>query len=106
MSKFTFICEEKYTLRKTTVEFEGEWLSDILPQVEQFLKGAGFNFTGTLELIDEELDAYTDTESEYFDISNYGAAQPVDFSFSDDQYEINLDSALTSSTDSITIEKK
>lgn len=54
MSRFTFICEDDYTSSKTTVEFDGVTLSDVLPEFERFLRGAGFHFKGILDFIDED----------------------------------------------------
>lgn len=62
MSKFTFICEEEpmpfggIIASKKTVEFNGESLPDIVAEFETFLKGCGFNFEGTLDLVNEDAD--------------------------------------------------
>ena len=62
MTKFTFTCEEKprqYALTfqpnaKRTVEFESVSLGDIISEFELFLKGAGFVFDGTLDIVDND----------------------------------------------------
>ena len=54
MSKFTFTCQETYGVpAKRTVEFEAVSLNDILAEVEMFLRGSGFYFQGTLDIVDE-----------------------------------------------------
>lgn len=55
MSKFTFVCEESYGVpAKRTVEFEADSLDQILNEFEMFLRGSGFYFRGTLDIVDEE----------------------------------------------------
>lgn len=59
MTKFTFTCEEKprqYALTfetnaKRTVEFEAVSLDVVISEFELFLKGAGFIFDGTLDIV-------------------------------------------------------
>ena len=63
MSKFTFICEEGYGVpAKRTVEFEADSLSDVLAEVEMFLRGSGFYFHGTLDIVDEDDMVYQTVE--------------------------------------------
>lgn len=65
MSKFTFICEEGYGVpAKRTVEFEAVSLSDILNEVEMFLRGSGFYFNGALDVVDGEEIVYETDEPE------------------------------------------
>ena len=55
MSKFTFICEEVFGVpAKRTVEFDAVSLDDVLAEVEMFLRGSGFYFNGTLDIVDEK----------------------------------------------------
>jgi hypothetical protein len=52
MPKFTFICD--HGNEKTTVEFDKEYLPDILENIEMFLRGAGFHFSGNLDFVEDE----------------------------------------------------
>lgn len=64
MAKYTFICEEEYgTPAKRTVEFEADSLNDILNEFEMFLRGSGFYFRGTLDVVNDS--DYEDTESDW-----------------------------------------
>ena len=58
----------KYTLTCTdgnftnTVEFEQDFLPSVLENMQLFLKGCGFYFDGTLDIINEETEElYSDT---------------------------------------------
>jgi hypothetical protein len=62
MPKFTFICD--HGNEKTTVEFDKEYLPDILENIEMFLRGAGFHFGGNLDFVE---DAYEGQGFEQFD---------------------------------------
>jgi hypothetical protein len=63
MPKFTFIAEHS-TGEKTTLEFEKDYLPYILENIEMFLRGTGFHFTGTLDFVE---DAYEGQGFEQFD---------------------------------------
>lgn len=98
MPKFTFTCEHQYGIpSKTTVEFEGETLSQVLEHVEYFLRGSGYHFTGALDFVNDDcsdLNSQDDSPQFEFDksdwpfaepestnsveVPDYGAAQPVD----------------------------
>lgn len=59
MPKFKFECEHRnvwdQTLdSKVTMEFEKEFLSYVIEQFEQFLRGCGYYFDGHLEIVEEE----------------------------------------------------
>jgi hypothetical protein len=55
MAKYTFICEEEYgTPAKRTIEFSADSLDDILNEFEMFLRGSGFYFKGTLDVVPHE----------------------------------------------------
>ena len=72
MSKFTFICEESYGVSaKRTVEFESASLNDVLNEVEMFLRGSGFYFDGTLDVVNGEEIVYqtAEPEKQNFDFS-------------------------------------
>ena len=55
MSKFTFIKEDgTYCINsKQTVEFSAVSLEEVLKQFETFLRGAGFEFEGKVNIFDE-----------------------------------------------------
>jgi hypothetical protein len=63
MPKFTFIAEHS-TGEKTTLEFEKDYLPYILENIEMFLRGTGFHFTGNLDFVE---DAYEGQGFEQFD---------------------------------------
>ncbi len=75
--KYVFKQIDSYTPSETTVEFEADSLETILEQFEFFLKGSGYQISGTLDIVypDEEIN-YDDIN---IDLSSYGAGQPVDF---------------------------
>jgi hypothetical protein len=52
MPKFTFISEHN-TGEKITFEFNKEYLPDILQEFEMFLRGAGFQFNGNLDFVED-----------------------------------------------------
>jgi hypothetical protein len=63
MSKYTFICEETYGVpAKRTVEFEAVSLNDILAEVEMFLRGSGFYFRGTLDIVNDDCEEFIEDE--------------------------------------------
>ena len=51
--KYTLIAEDTWDGSKTTREFEGDFLPDVLTEIELFLKGAGFVFNGNLDFVDD-----------------------------------------------------
>lgn len=58
MAKYTFTCQH-FTLRdrpidKITYEIEADSLHELLAGVENFLKGSGFVFDGTLDIVPYE----------------------------------------------------
>lgn len=59
--KYTLIAEDEFGGAKTTREFQADYLPDVLSEVELFLRGAGFFFTGNLDFVDF---AETDTDFE------------------------------------------
>jgi hypothetical protein len=60
MAKFTFICEDEPMpfsegiVTKRTIEFDAVRIQDVISEFELFLRGAGFNPTGTLDFIPDE----------------------------------------------------
>ena len=52
MPKFTFISEHN-TGEKITLEFNKEYLPDILQEFEMFLRCAGFHFGGNLDFVED-----------------------------------------------------
>ena len=51
MPKFTLICD--HGNEKTTVEFEKEFLPEVLENFENFLRGSGYHFDGTLDFVND-----------------------------------------------------
>lgn len=54
MPKFTLVCDHSCDLdtHVVTHQFNAEVLPDVLENIEMFLKGAGYSFTGILEIVD------------------------------------------------------
>ena len=71
MAKYTFICEQESTPYSTaieskrTVEFRADGLNDVLDEFESFLRGSGFLFKGTLDIVDNEFEEFEDTEPDW-----------------------------------------
>jgi hypothetical protein len=59
MPKFTLIAEHDDSSR-TTVEFERDFLPDVIMQMDMFLRGTGFVYDGTLSI--ESFEDYTNDE--------------------------------------------
>ena len=58
--KYTLTCQEGDF--KNTLEFNEDFLPSVLEHMQLFLKGCGFHFDGTLDIINEETDElYSDT---------------------------------------------
>ena len=66
MPKFTLKSED---LDGTiaTLEFDKDYLPDILYELERFLRASGFNFEGTLDILTEEDDITFETASDWID---------------------------------------
>jgi hypothetical protein len=62
--KYTLIAEDEFGGAKTTREFQADFLPDVLSEVELFLRGAGFFFTGNLDFVDDFAETDTDFELE------------------------------------------
>jgi hypothetical protein len=62
--KYTLIAEDEFGGSTTTREFQADYLPDVLSEVELFLRGAGFFFTGNLDFVDEFSETDTDFELE------------------------------------------
>ena len=61
MPKFTLIAEHDDETR-TTVEFNQDYLPDVLMQMDMFLRGTGFVYNGSLTI--EEWDEYSDKDED------------------------------------------
>jgi len=69
MARYTFTCEhfdydifrgdEKHVSSTHTTEFKADSLDTVLENFESFLRGAGFHFTGVLDIVkpDEEIES-------------------------------------------------
>ena len=62
--KYTLIAEDEFGGSTTTREFQVDFLPDVLSEIELFLKGAGFVFSGNLDFIDDFTETNTDFELE------------------------------------------
>lgn len=59
--KYTLTCEQDGF--KTTTEFTEDYLPSVLENMQLFLRGCGFYFEGTLDIVDDEppeLDLYSE----------------------------------------------
>ena len=52
MSKFTFT--QTYDDTVTTKEFETDYLYEVIERFEEFLRGCGFYFNGTIDVVEDE----------------------------------------------------
>jgi hypothetical protein len=57
--KFQLIATEGTT--RSIREFETDYLYEVLPELEDFLRGAGFPFDGNLEIVDTVATSRTDS---------------------------------------------
>jgi hypothetical protein len=64
MTKFTLVCDHSCDLdtHVVTHEFNAEYLPDVLMNLEQFLRGAGYVFDGQLIIEPAHSEHYYDTE--------------------------------------------
>lgn len=53
MPKFTFTCSHGYDGPKITYETNKETLSDLLEDITEFLRGAGYSIDGVLDIVDD-----------------------------------------------------
>ena len=51
--KYIFKQVDNFTPSETTIEFTADTLSTVLEQFEMFLRGSGFQFTGTLDFVSD-----------------------------------------------------
>lgn len=86
MPKLKFTCEHQHPLKKdtnvATITYESnrEYLSDILEDFSDFLKGCGFHIDGNIEVVSDTSDDlitfdFTPTETnmnDYISASSYG----------------------------------
>ena len=62
--KYTLIAEDEFGGSTTTREFTEDFLPHVLTEIELFLKGAGFVFSGNLDFVDDFAETNTDFELE------------------------------------------
>ena len=67
MPKFTLVCDHSCDLdtHVVTHQFNAETYWEVLEQFEMFLKGAGYNFDGHLDIVQDEV-VHSD---HYYDIN-------------------------------------
>ena len=82
MPKFTLISEHDDSSR-TTVEFERDFLPDVIMQMDMFLRGTGFVYDGSLSI--EEWEDYSDKDED----SGESASEQESFSFKDQDGTVN-----------------
>lgn len=97
MPKFTLIAEHiDYTgvrSQKNTMEFDEEYLGDILNNVKQFLQGTGFTIDGIIDIVPDEFGDPAEYEEDFtdhygYDIVHTGDEQPKsDYSFNQNFYK-------------------
>lgn len=56
----------------TTKEFDTEYLFDVLERFEEFLKGCGYHFNGTLDFVDEDAEFPNFPQSVIFETPDGG----------------------------------
>jgi hypothetical protein len=78
MPKFTLISEHDDSSR-TTVEFERDFLPDVIMQMDMFLRGTGFVYNGSLTI--EEWDDYSDKDEDSDEYESTSSQES--FSFKD-----------------------
>lgn len=60
MPKFTFTGDYDEPFCRSTLQFDAEFIQDVIANFEMFLRGVGYHFDGHLEIVDERLDSYED----------------------------------------------
>jgi hypothetical protein len=63
--KYTLTCEQGSF--KNTTEFEEDFLPSVLENMQLFLKGCGFYFDGTLDIINEETEELYSEQAQWND---------------------------------------
>ena len=63
--KYTLTCEQGSF--KNTVQFEEDFLPSVLENMQLFLKGCGFYFDGTLDIINEETEELYSEQDQWND---------------------------------------
>ena len=74
MAKYTFTCQHfslyNKPTDKITYEVEADTLSSVLEGLDNFLKGSGFVYTGTLDVVPYETGFQEENESLIFSSHN------------------------------------
>ena len=75
MPKFVLTCEHDYpTGSRNTLEFETDFLPNVLEHLRQFLKGCTFEFDGELQIVDVDYDySHVDEELDKQEESRVGS---------------------------------
>lgn len=61
MPNFTFTCQHE-SGETITFETNKEYIGDVLSDFELFLKGAGFNFDGYVDIVNDRVQQFQGTE--------------------------------------------
>lgn len=85
MTRFTLIAKHEYDDSEITMDFQAEWLSDVLQRMGDFIRANGFSVSGQLDFVDDSTDeSYSDDYEDYAD--DY-LSQPIqldqEYDFSD-----------------------
>jgi len=87
MPKFTLIAEHTdftgVTLQKNTLEFNEDYIGDILDNIKQFLQGTGFTIDGTLDIVQDDFVDFTSYEKAH----PKGFDEPTDYSVKQNFYK-------------------
>ena len=87
MPKFTLIAEHTdftgVTLQKNTLEFNEDYIGDILDNIKQFLQGTGFTIDGTLDIVQDDFVDFTSYEKAH----PKGFDEPIDYSVKQNFYK-------------------
>jgi len=90
MPKFTLIAEHTdflgVTSQKNTLEFNEDYIGDVLDNIKQFLQGTGFTIDGTLDIVPDEFGDPTGYDS-YEKAHPKGFDEPTDYSVKQNFYK-------------------
>ena len=90
MPKFTLIAEHTnftgVTSQKNTLEFNEEYIGNILDNMKQFLQGTGFIIDGVLDIVPEDFGDPTGYDS-YEKAHPKGFDEPADYSVKQNFYK-------------------
>lgn len=80
MAKYTFTCKHSSS-DDVTVNTQADTLFDVIQSFEQFLRGAGFYFEGSLDIVQEEESTSSTSEDDYFADLPLSGSNDYDYEF-------------------------